>query len=191
MAMKVTRGKAGKDYPQFGIKKGQEHYSWGTFGVPTRRALEHPRPSQLEAGKWSDVYAHQEGLQDGAPWKDAEDLADALDAAAERLEEIGGEYQKAFDAMPGNAAAEERASQLEELSGELHELAERARNLETDREYEMQEEAEANAEKAAEAEEAAPAEVDPDPEATMAAYVAKALDEIYEEAMGLAWDPVA
>ena len=42
--------KANKDFPRFGIKKGDIHWTWDIYGQPTQRSMTHPRPSQLMTG---------------------------------------------------------------------------------------------------------------------------------------------
>lgn len=43
----VRKLEARKDYPQFGIEKGQEHYVWSFYGSGSIRSLTPPKQSQL------------------------------------------------------------------------------------------------------------------------------------------------
>ena len=46
---------AGKDYPHFGIKKGQRHYCWAFFKEPVQRSLTYPTKQQLRRAKQMKV----------------------------------------------------------------------------------------------------------------------------------------
>lgn len=114
---RVQKVKAGKDYPHFGIVKGQEHYVWKPgYGGPTLRSLTPPRPSQLTTSKWSAVYAAREAIEDCTSW---EALTDEVQLALEVIEETSGEYEDAAAEMEGVEAHQTRADHLQDLLSEL------------------------------------------------------------------------
>jgi len=63
---KVHKVKARKDYPQFGIKKGDEHYTWSVMYGPrnsrTFRQLTPPKPSQLTSSEFLIEYYSMEQI---------------------------------------------------------------------------------------------------------------------------------
>jgi hypothetical protein len=89
--------KAGKDYPQYGIAKGQMHYTWSIFtGASSRtyRQLTPPRRSQLTGSEFlSAVFDIEDDL---AALTSLDDLEDIID----RLDTLSSETQDKFDNMP-------------------------------------------------------------------------------------------
>lgn len=127
---KINR--AGKDYPQFGIKKGDAHYVWSIKmqrGGLVRRSKTYPRPSQLTLSDYK-VQAHQlnERIEDfdSDIISDAESFRDELLSEAESLRD---EQQDKLDNMPeglqqGSTGEQiqERIDALESFIGELEDL---------------------------------------------------------------------
>lgn len=140
--------KAAKDYPQFGIVKGQLHYYWkaktGPYTSREYRQVKPPTRSQLTQSAFFQVlYDIQDSLNE-------ENVTDAggLRSFAERVEELRDETQEKLDNMPDglqqgstgellqeridgceswaeaiNEAADELESKLEELDNEEPEHA--------------------------------------------------------------------
>lgn len=120
---KVTKRKARKDYPNAGIKKGDEYFYWkrktGPASGVTCRSLTAPTPSQLNSG-----FAGEAGELEAS--LDAADDVDGVRAVLEEIRTLGEEQQGKFDNMPeglqqGDTGQllEERASQCEEWAGEI------------------------------------------------------------------------
>jgi hypothetical protein len=87
---------AERDYPVFGVKKGQECYVW-KMGGKVYRSLEEPKRSRTVTGHWAEVYAIEEGL---SPFRSVEPdgyqefyehLGDAIDA----LSDVQSRYEEA------------------------------------------------------------------------------------------------
>jgi PAS domain-containing protein len=93
---KVTQVRAAKDYPDKGIKKGEQCYVWRiklARGGMDCRSKTFPRPSQLNlgfAGQIGDIELDMGKSQD----------VDELRAFAEQLRELGQEQQEKLDNMP-------------------------------------------------------------------------------------------
>jgi len=104
-------------------------FRYGGRHVRCMKAECNPRASELTQSKLSEVYAAQEdGEQNIHDWDgvDIEDLKGYLSEAAERIREVGQEYQDAADAINETAEGspiaeenEERASELESWAEEL------------------------------------------------------------------------
>jgi hypothetical protein len=121
---------AGKDYPEHGIKKGDTYYFW-SVGFRGRKQMSKtpPRQSQLTGSKMSAAYAAQEALQDAlAAASSPEEVAEALNTAADEIEAVGDEYQEAADATTGNGNRVPNADEMEEKASGLRDWAESLRN---------------------------------------------------------------
>lgn len=107
---KVTRQRAGKDYPAEGIKKGDEYYSWTPgFRGRTMRSKTPPRPSQLTANDFLIAYYGvveeiEDALADVAnadkPILTADEYGTMRDGWVSNLEDARDELQDKFDNMP-------------------------------------------------------------------------------------------
>lgn len=121
---KVYHVKARKDYPHFGIKKGDMHYNWvlktGPRSSREFRQIAPPRRSQLTTSEFlSTVYDIEDRLAA------VTDLSD-LDDIASDLRTLGDEQQEKYDNMPDGlqqgATGEllsSRASGCEEAADEI------------------------------------------------------------------------
>lgn len=120
---RVTKRKARKDYPNAGIKKGDEYYYWkrktGPASGVTCRSLTPPTPSQLNTG-----FAGQVGELEAS--LDAAEDVEGVRTVAEEIRSLGEEQQEKFDNMPEGLQQgetgqmlEERAQQCEEWAGEI------------------------------------------------------------------------
>lgn len=125
--------KARKDYPQFGIKKGDVHWTWdlmlGPRSSKTFRQLEKPRRSQLTASEYlSTLYDIEDDLLefDGS----SDDVGELIT----RLEELRDETQDKFDNMPEGLQQGDTGQLLEErvnaLDSAIQELEDAKSTLE-------------------------------------------------------------
>lgn len=149
---RVKQVTARKDYPQFGIAKGQLHYHWKLMTGPRSsrefRQVEPPRPSQLTTSEFlGDIYDAEESLgnlvhDDG--------LASALREIADNVRTAGDGAQERFDNMPeglqmGDTGQrlEERASNAESWADEIEmaadNLDEKTTEIEAKEWYELDE----------------------------------------------------
>ena len=129
--VKVAR----KPIPHAGVAVG-ESYFWWKFRYGGRRVSKaRPRPSQLTQSKLSEVYAAREELSDFLDgWDrvggDPEGVADALDAAAERVREVAEAYGEAAEAMGGAGEAnQEKADACEAYADALDDAAAAVREV--------------------------------------------------------------
>lgn len=121
---------AGKDYPEHGIKKGDLYYYW-SVGFRGRKQMSKtpPKPSQLTGSKMSGAYAAQEGAQDAiGNATTPEEVAAALNDAADEIESVADEYQDAADATTGNGNRVPNADEMQEKADGLRDWAESLRN---------------------------------------------------------------
>ncbi len=123
---RVFEQKAGKDYPDQGIKKGDTYYKWSFRYGGTHKSLKRPRPSQLTQSKHSTVYACLENIEDMVADSECTlaDFVDCLESSADDVRGVGEEYTEADEAMGGHQGVNsERAEACEELSERMQELA--------------------------------------------------------------------
>ena len=125
---RVKQVKAAKDYPQFGIVKGDVHYyTKMKTGPRTSRELRQKTPfkrSQLTGSAFlSALYDWEDSRSDISSHEDIQGLADTI-------REIGEEERSKFDNMPeglqqGDTGQllEQRAEACETAAGELEEIA--------------------------------------------------------------------
>lgn len=108
---KVQQVKAGKDYPQHGITKGELHYTWEIFNGRTSRRYRQkapPRRSQLTGSEFlSAIYDIEDDLA-------ALTSLDDLDDIIERLDTLASETQDKFDNMPEGLQQGDTGQMLEQ-----------------------------------------------------------------------------
>lgn len=129
---RVKQVVARKDYPHFGISKGQKHYHWKlmTSARSSRefRQVEPPRPSQLTTSEFLGTIGDIE--LEFAELVHDENLPDALREIAERVRAAGEEVRERFENMPeglqqGDTGQmlEERADNAESWADEIEQAA--------------------------------------------------------------------
>jgi len=101
---KVFKVKGRKDYPEFGIKKGDEHYTWSVMTGPrssrTYRSLTPPKPSQLTGSPFlQEYYSIQEQIENLTA-ESAEDLKSQIEEIIGNIENLRDETQGNLDNMP-------------------------------------------------------------------------------------------
>lgn len=123
MARVNTVKKAQKDYPRFGIKKGDTYYWWKFNFGPEIKSKTYPSRSQLtRSGFLSELYELEDSLE-----PDRENLADWVSDTVSRIQELLDQCQESLDNMPealqessdsGNTL-QERIDALESWIGDL------------------------------------------------------------------------
>lgn len=138
---KVTQVKAGKDYPEFGIKKGELHYTWAHYRQKPQRSLTPPKASQLCNPKLADAYDARDQLEAAIiDAKCPEDLVNALNEAAGGVESSMDQYDESIsnleEAFPGGnpllEEMQETREQLETYKDELETAAQEIEGLDVD-----------------------------------------------------------
>ena len=145
--MRVYHKKAGKDYPEAGIKKGDMYYTWGFFRQKAQKSKTPPTRSQLtqDEGK-QKVYDAFDGFSITAEMS-AEDVADAINAVASEMEEAANCFSEKFDNMPegfqqGDVGQNIDANRdaCESAQSELESLAEEVKDTENESYWDKEEE---------------------------------------------------
>lgn len=117
---RVTKRKARKDYPNNGIKKGDEYYYWkrktGPVSGVTCRSLTPPTPSQLNTGSAGQVGELEASIA-------AADDAEGIRSVLEEIRALGEECQEKFDNMPEGFQQGDTGQMLEERAGQCEEWA--------------------------------------------------------------------
>jgi len=125
--------KARKDYPQYGIKKGDSYYWWKFRYGPKRMSMTRPRQSQLTQSEFlSTVYGVQEDLEDLSASDFEESLEDARDDAVGTLEELRDETQEKHDNMPDQLQNSETGELLQSRVDELDNMISTLQDVDCD-----------------------------------------------------------
>lgn len=126
--------KARKTIRGTGIKKGDSYYWWRFRRCPKQYSKTRPRRSQLTRSAYQ---AELWDLEDGLKGDDAETLASACEAAADRLDEIAEEQRGNKENMPESLQngptgdlLDERAQACEDIAEELRSAADELREIE-------------------------------------------------------------
>lgn len=109
--------KAGKDYPQFGIKKGESHYVWSIKmqrGGLVRRSKTYPRQSQLTLSEYK-IAAHQlnEQLEDFSA-DTVEEISSFIDELKSEADDLREQQQEKLDNMPEGLQQGDTGQQIQE-----------------------------------------------------------------------------
>lgn len=96
--------KSRKDYPAFGIKKGDSYYYWSLMTGPrssrTYKSLTRPKPSQLTISAFlSTLYGIQERIEE-VKFTELEDLKSFVEEILGDIESLKDETQSSLDNMP-------------------------------------------------------------------------------------------
>lgn len=90
--------KAAKDYPEYGILKGEPYFWWKFRYGGKRVSKTYPKASQLTQSEYlGRIYDLQERDIEGETLEDLENLRDEI---VQELEEIRDEQQEKLDNMP-------------------------------------------------------------------------------------------
>ena len=117
---RVAKRKARKDYPNSGIKKGDEYYYWKVKTGPASgcvcRSKTPPTPSQLNTGFAGQVGEIEASL-------DAAEDVEGIRSVIDEIRELGEEQQGKFDNMPEGLQQGDTGQLLEERAGQCEEWA--------------------------------------------------------------------
>lgn len=128
--MKVTTKKANKNYPNFGIKKGETYYEWCFYRQRPNKSKTYPTRAQLTQNEvLQTVYSAYDDT--------SLDSADDVKTIADAVREAGETASSKFENMPEGLqqgdtgqrleqqaeACESAASDLEEIGEQLEEEA--------------------------------------------------------------------
>ena len=133
---KVYTRKAGKDYPEFGIRKGQTYYAWSFYRQKERKSLVRPKPSQLTqvAGECLMLEAYERDAPN-CP-EDIEDMIQILEQALGEAETTNENLSEHFDGTERQVMAENNVNELQNAIDELTEIIEAWKEEpENDRDY--------------------------------------------------------
>lgn len=127
---RVFSRKAGKDYPDQGIKKGEVYYAWtvGFRGREQKSKTPPPRSATIGSPTLSSAVACDESFQTAlGDAKEVADVVSAIDDCLGELENVMSEYDDSIstlqDAFPnGCPPLEEKEEQKGELEGWQSEL---------------------------------------------------------------------
>lgn len=126
-----TVKKARKDYPNYGIKKGETYYHWSFNYGPTVKSKIYPKQSQLTQSDFlQQVYALQERLEeistDSSNLENArcerDDIVSELRSLAEECEERRNNMPESLQDAPSGQTLESRVDSCNEMADELESI---------------------------------------------------------------------
>lgn len=135
---RVKQVVARKDYPHYGIVKGQRHYNWHLKTGPRSsrefRQVEPPKPSQLTTSAFIGTIGDME--LEIAEFVHDDSLPDVLEEFAGRARELGEEEREKYENMPEGLQQgptgemlDERANACESWADEIEQAAEKLREV--------------------------------------------------------------
>jgi hypothetical protein len=124
---KVMHVKAGKDYPEFGIAKGEMHYTWNLMLGPrssrTYRQKLPPKRSQLTTSSFlSAVYDIEDSIAALQSLDDIEDIVQSLRDLAEEEEEKYDNMPEGLQQGSTGQMIESRKDGCESAADELEQI---------------------------------------------------------------------
>lgn len=115
---------ARKDYPDYGIKKGESYYWWKFRYGGKHVSKTAPRPSQLTNSSFlSAVYGALEIIEDLDAKDGAEAVADAIRDAAQQIRDAADETQSNLDNMPEGLQQGDTGQMMEQRISDAEQLA--------------------------------------------------------------------
>lgn len=119
---RVKQVVAAKDYPKFGIVKGQKHYHWkrktGPRSSQEYRQVEPPRIEQLTSSSYKIAIHHLEKAREQIT------SYEELDSFKDSVEELAAEQREKFDNMPEGLQQGDTGQTLEQQADTLDSAAE-------------------------------------------------------------------
>ena len=134
--------KARKDYPAFGIKKGDSYYWWKFRYGGIYKSKTQPRPSQLTQSEFlSTIYAIVEEIQDVTidDFNSIEELKEFIEEKAEEIRTLGEEQEDKLNNMPEGLQDGEIGCLLQDRADACYEMADELENIEIDEELSEEE----------------------------------------------------
>lgn len=122
---KVYHVTAQKDYPKFGIKRGDLHYVWNAFRQGTHRSLTPPTRSQLTGSAFKRSYYDlvDVTLPACASADDLRSLAEEIRGLAQEQDDNLSNIPDNFQDGAGAEVLRQRSEQLEEYADEIESAA--------------------------------------------------------------------
>ena len=114
MGARVHHVKAGKDYPDQGIKKGEMHYTWALFRQRARRSKVKPTRSQLESSEFKSAYYALVDSNLPAATCDGD-----LETLAGEVRSLADEERSKVENLPENFQQGEQGERLNNRADEL------------------------------------------------------------------------
>ena len=146
---RVYTQKARKDYPRFGIKKGDTYHRWAFFRQPERMGLTYPTRSQLTNDEGKQIlYSAYDGFSVGEDFSasDLQILIDEVQSAADSFRERFDNMPEGLQQGDTGQMLEENANSCESAVSQLEDLMSTLEGEEDERDSEYRDDGEWNAE---------------------------------------------
>ena len=136
MSAKVSQHVARKDYPNFGVAKGDTYYGWslpmgGTFRAYKSKTM--PKPRQLTTSEFQisrlDLEDRINALSTDMSF---DDIRSEVESIAEDIKSLGEEQTEKFDNMPEGLQSGPSGELLEGRASACEEWAEGLEEVDTD-----------------------------------------------------------
>ena len=131
---RVHTQKAGKDYPDIGVKKGDTYYWWKFRYGGKRKSKSYPKPQQLTQSDFlQQVYDINDEIGD-LEW--SEDLQVSIDEIIERVTELRDEQEEKRSNMPEQLQEVGTGEMLQNRMDSLDEMIDELESVDPDIEEE-------------------------------------------------------
>lgn len=123
---------ARKDYPEFGIKKGEAYYWWKFRFGGKRVSKTYPKPSQLTMSEFlSSVYDINERLEQFSA-SSPSDAREQIEELVSEINDLASEQEDKLSNMPDGLQQGSTGELLQSRAEALQDLASNLENIDTD-----------------------------------------------------------
>ena len=124
--------KARRDYPEAGIKKGEEYYHWKFRYGPMVRSKTYPKPWQLTRSEFYGTLMQIQDTISNLHAEDADDLKSQVEDIAGQLRELGESCQEKHDNMPDSLQDSETGELLQSRAEAMESAADELEGIDID-----------------------------------------------------------
>ena len=120
--MRVYTKTAAKDYPEYGIKKGQVYYEWKFYRSRPIKSATYPKESQLTADEdMAEAMRVFEALEAGRDY-DSDDLVSMIETIEQCRDNLDSRLEEMPESLRDSSPLAERRDQMEETLNSLESL---------------------------------------------------------------------
>lgn len=130
--MRVYTKKAGKDYPELGIKRGDTYYEWCHYRQKPTKSATYPKESQLTADEdMAEAMRQFEALEPGGEY-DASDVREIISSLEDCVSSLEERLSNVPEGLQDSSPLNEKIENLNETISSLEDLANRLESAEDD-----------------------------------------------------------
>lgn len=132
--MRVYTKRAAKDYPEFGIKRGDTYYEWCHYRQKPQKSATYPKESQLTSDEdMAEAMRQFEALELGKDY-DASDVRDIISSLEDCVSSLEDRLSNVPEGLQDSSPLNEKIENVSETISSLEDLADRLESAEEDEE---------------------------------------------------------